>query len=243
MIIFIFLLCVASNAWADAGKELQWVKAATVNTDWSCVKPKIVGACSIGPDPGVLLSYWKPAFVIKTYQAIGSSQFSGSNLHFNEADVHGFPLESLEEVVLCPDLPEIPGILKYSSKMDKKQWRQDTSSLPINIIINNWGRIFPRNGFVVHYSSAVSSALTALRAVNIVSDPVLGGHMVLALPDFMMDTARDRIQMVYPQKTQCMELGRDARLWETDGTSSRDGTYTWIYWQFIPKCCKPIVPP
>lgn len=179
------------------------------------------------------------------WQSVGSS-----NLHFHEVHLYNFPLKLLGDIVLCPAVPNNTLGIHYVSEADSPQWRMQVieKHLPqVGIAarsrfshVGNWGPLYPRTGFVIGASSAVTSALDALRAVSIAGEGIATGHVVEAPLGFQMDMNRDKMQMLYPEKTMCMPPGTDARLWEP-GRVSKNGAYVWLYWHYR-ECCKSIVP-
>lgn len=212
------------------------------NVDWSCAKPKPPFPCAM-PEPGIFLRYWEPVLVMETVKpSQGWQSMGGGNLQFHEVHLYDFPLKLAEDIVACPSLPNMTLGVHYLSEMDSSQWRSSKEKGLFADRVGVWGPLFPRSGFLVHPSSAVSSALDALRAVSIASDVIPRGHIVESPLDFQMNMSIDQMQMVYPAKTMCMEPGRDLRYWNPRVRESKDGEYVWIFWHYR-ECCKPVVPP
>lgn len=178
----------------------------------------------------------------------GWQSVSGSNLHFNEVHLYDFPLKLIEQTVLCPSVPNQTLGIRYLSELDSIFWRRGLfeQNLPQTqaaarspaFHIGVWGPLYPRTGFVIAVSSAVSSAIDALRAVSIAGFPL--GHIVESPLDFQMNMSVDKMQMLHPEKSMCMSPGTDPRVWEP-GRVSKDGNYVWLYWRYR-ECCKTIVP-
>ena len=78
-------------------------------------------------------------------------------------------------------------------------------------------------GFLIHFSSLVASATTCVRAVH-----AIGASSYTVL---------DKIQMVYPHRTEMIPQGTNMSLY--DGFHSKDGRYVWIYWRYR-DCCRTV---
>ena len=227
IIIFLFIFFV-SNVYAampNIKEEIASITDAIKKVDTKCTQLKQHGPCMVGKIPGVRISYFEPTFVIKTLgNKANSNALSGGNLQFSEVHVYDFPLKQIQQTVLCASLLSNTVGIRYLSELNQMTWRQEKSRG--RDFIGNWGPLYPRTGFINHYSQAVSSALAAVRGVSAAG--------------FGVYTFSDRMQMVEPDQLMCMPPGTDARVWENHHIS-RNGKYTWIYWRFR-ECCKTVVP-
>lgn len=41
--------------------------------DWSCINPQVIGVCSKGPIPGLIVQFWEPVLLVETVKSPGSS--------------------------------------------------------------------------------------------------------------------------------------------------------------------------
>lgn len=182
-----------------------------------------------------------------------------SGVQFNEAHVFGFPFSDMFSSMIeapCEGSPDYGGQVSYLSEVDCREWHEAAqerrhplsvlteklapvcdgrgSVLP-GICMGSWGPLYPRQGFLPHYSQAVGSAATAYRAVDIASLNLLSPHRKVGTVMFMPDMFYDRMQMVYPVKSACLKVGDDPAGWE-NGRVSADGRYVWLYWR-KKECC------
>ncbi len=180
-------------------------------------------------------------------------------VQMNDVHVFGFPFSDIFSggvEPVCEGPPDFTGIVSYLTELDAVEWRTmkneknhwgalitnrvmprcDGSDLSISgLCMGVWGALYPRGGFVSGYSPAVGSAAAAFRAVSIAADPVISLHRRLIPIQFSPNILWDRMQMVYPGRSGCLEIGEDPRYWE-DGKVSSDGKYAWIYWR-KKECC------
>ncbi len=157
-----------------------------------------------------------------------------NEVQFNEVHLIDFPYKMFIEGALCPSSGNGSLGIRFLSEADCIQWREGKLEPSFSMSVGLWGRLYPRIGFNTHFSSLVSSALTGLRAVSIAGDPI-GLHVVTSKLDFMPDVMRDKIQMIYPNKSACMPLGQN--LSTLNNLHSQDGRYVWIYWRYR-ECCR-----
>lgn len=166
----------------------------------------------------------------------GHQSLSGTNLQFNEVHVLQYPLKELIQAVLCPNLMDNAFAVQYISELDFRLWRKVKENIGIQQRLGTWGMLYPRQGFSVHASALVASALNAIRAVDIIANP-LPGHVVLASPRIVNEYARDRLQMVYPDVTTCLTIGEN--LMAYDQSYEQKAKYVWIYWHYR-ECCRTV---
>jgi hypothetical protein len=250
-VIFHLLWLCFSCVWeADAAnvtdiivKDAVSIGNAVKNVDMGCFDFQAHGPCLIGDIRGVTISYYEPSLIIKTTMQKGAlNSLSGSNLQFHDAHVYDFPLKGLEQLALCTSVTNAATGLRFASELDKEKWHRETVKSAFNFI-GTWGPLYPRTGFVNHYSTSVSSGLAALRAV---SAAAIGSGHVTPIPIlFFVNQLMDKIQMVEPYKMMCMAPGTDVGLWRgsvrVGEQTDKKGAYTWIYWRKM-KCCKTALP-
>lgn len=232
---------IACSADEIKGDGINLVRAVE-RIDQSCWQLKSHGACMVGDIPGVMISYYEPSLVIHTITRKASlNALSGGNLRFHDARVYDFPLKQIEQMVLCGSLTNTAVGLRYMSEMDSRQWRQETTAA--REFVGNWGPVYPRTGFVNHYSPAASSALIALRGIS--AGGLMSGHISQAPILFSINRWQDKIQMVEPDQQKCMPLGQDPRFWMAKNAvgerSNKEEEFSWIFWRFM-QCCKTAVP-
>ena len=240
-ILMIIFLVFVSNAHAGTMPELtgdvQSLARAVALVDKDCLQLKENGPCAIGEIPGVWISYYEPSLVMRTVSPHSSWNAGNSgNLQFHEVHIYDFPLKQFEEAALCLTVTGSTSGPRYLSEFDQPQWRRETGS---GNFIGNWGPLYPRTGFVVHYSQSVSSALIALRGIS--AARVMSGHKAQAPLLFGINKLQDKMQMVEPNRQMCMPLGMDPRMWLGSGRVGAQGEYLWIYWRFM-QCCKTAAP-
>ena len=172
-----------------------------------------------------------------------------SNLQFNEVHLYDFPLDiAFDE--LCSDSPNQTFGIRYLTEVDSISWRRGDleknlpQSLAASVIgpkcykmplgaegqcMKSWGPLYPRQGFVSTSIGSVASIVNSLRAVSIAGDSI-SGHIVESRLDFKPSIINDKVQMVYPERTQCFPIGQNPYTLEM-GKQSKDGHYVWIYWR------------
>jgi len=196
--------------------------------------------------------------VADTNAGAGSTE-DGGGMQINEAHVFGYLLSDALSAMIeapCEGAPESTGLVSYLSEQDAREWREGWMekrqpmslltakagtpcegrrvSLP-EMCLGLWGPLYPRTGMLTHYSPVVASGVAAYRAVDIAS--VSGGlfHQRVGMLGFVPNMFRDKIQLVYPQRSGCLAIGEDPRMW-ADGKGSADGRYVWLYWRYK-ECC------
>ncbi len=229
MIHILFLMLFGSNAFAavtDIQGEVARIGHAITKIDMQCTQLKQYGPCMVGDVPGIRISYYEPTFIMSTIASKSSlGALNGGNLRFNEVHVYDFPLKQIQQAVLCSSLLSTTMGIRYLSEFNQEHWRRATVN-NASYFIGNWGPLYPRTGFINHYSPGVSSALISLRGISAAG--------------FVVDPVRDKVQMLEPNKLMCMAPGTDARLWENDHVDPA-GKYLWVYWRFR-ECCKTAIP-
>lgn len=260
-ILIFFLL--ASNAFAFNQQETQSMMTLATKADWSCMQTTAL-ACPTPNPPyvGVWWRYYEPSLFIETVKAPGdyviaesgaiikpllsrllasstssSSRggLNGSNLQFNEVHIFDFPFKAFIEAAMCPDNSEGNFQLRYLSEIDSQRWRKGGFEVLLPGNIGLWGPLYPRVGFLTHFSSMVASALTSIRAVDISGFPQ--GHLVTSPFRFQPNYIKDRLQMSFPYSGKCFPLGENLQF--MDDLTSQDGRYVWIYWHYR-ECCRTV---
>ncbi len=211
-----------------------------------------IGTC---PDPKMPVrhTYWEPTLVVETVRQAGdyvirdtlggkprslkekacggalTQSLGGSNLQFNEVHVYANPdPQRIEFEAMCQS---VPNILPYYTEEHAVDWRTKTSNRRIPSM-GAWGRLYPRIGFMVHTSPLVASAASVIKAVDI-SHPE---YTLLDPPPYQW-LMHDQIQMVYPQKSECMPIGTNLQSRESL-YQSREGKHVWLFWHRY-TCCRP----
>lgn len=241
MIILLFFLMGFSNLYAqtvpDIKSDVASIAQAVKRVDTKCLQLRQHGACMVGRIPGVKISYYEPTLIMKTFgHKAHLNTLSGSHLTFTEVHIYDFPFKAVVQTALCASLLSNTTGMRYLSELDQEKWHREKMN-PLQFI-GSWGPLYPRTGFVNHYSPVVSSALTALRGISAAG--ILSGHVVTSPVTFFVNHFVDKMQMVEPDQQRCMALGIDARYFEKDHIDVT-GEYTWIYWRFR-QCCKTVAP-
>ena len=226
----------------------------------SCPTPK-------PPFVGVKMDYWEPALYMETVHAPGDyvireagtivgpvaksaartelriitqnreleptavstrQSLGGSNLQFNEVHLYDFPFKYISDMV-CPSTFGNGFFLRYLSELDSIRWRQALGN-PGNVTygpLGTWGNLYPRIGFMVHPSPLVASAASCMKAVDVMGEGFNFGH----------NFAIDKVQMVYPYKSSCINIGENLR--SRESIDSKDKRYVWLYWVHR-SCCRTV---
>ncbi len=187
------------------------------------------------------------------------------NAHFKESDVIGNPAIKLFQQLNHLFLPSqaTPFMPYYLSMLDAYMWRSPLMEMllyPLNIIpgvhivgslIDNWGSVYPRTGFLNQPADAKAAAVLAQRAIDIatkdyqphvykpLNSDSCGVHCEVAAakendPDIQW-------QMVYPKtENQCAMFGKNdlaqPRPWNSDAAQMGDGNYAWVLWRRYHGC-------
>jgi len=195
-------------------------------------------------------------------QDLNSGSGSSSDttaVQVNEVHVFGYPFSNIFSGMIeagCEGPPDLNGTISYLSEIDAVEWRtmalesnnlmsrlsavmtpvcDQAGALNAGMCMGVWGPLYPRGGFITGHSAPVGSAAAAFRGINIASLNVQSFHQRQMPLLFIPDMYWDRMQLVYPQATQCLRIGEDPRNWE-NGKVSSDGKYVWIYWR-KKECC------
>jgi hypothetical protein len=174
----------------------------------------------------------------------GSANASGSghtNLSYNETHIYSLPNLFGGPCTACA--PSGGFGLNYASELDAPGWRIDVSvPTPYELLlqVGTWGRLYPRSGKVIHGSPPVASALTAVRALDIMRQPIgvppnVDAHVVTQIGDAGTPAC---MQMGYPRQLPCFPAGTPNALWEA-GTGSLTGKFGWVIWVKRVCCVNP----
>lgn len=183
-----------------------------------------------------------------------------ASAQMNDVHIYAFPMTDELSALIeapCEGAPDLVGPLSYLSELDAAEWRiarlesahplalvsraagavcdQPLRAVNQSVCLGVWGPLFPRTGWLTHYSEPVASAVSAYRAVDIASLNMIVPHVVIFPSMFSPDKALDRLQMVYPKTTSCLRIGDNPQFWE-NGRRSEDGNYVWVYWR-QKECC------
>lgn len=165
-----------------------------------------------------------------------------TNLQYNEVHVYRLPNLFGGPCSGCLPRPGLP-VPHYASELDAVPWRTALAvPTPFDLLtqIGVWAPLYPRGGKVIHASEPVGSAVAAVRAMDIIRQPVgtpphVDAHVVLkpglTVPPICM-------QLASPRMSPCMPAGTPNALWESGAVSPR-GTYVWIIWQKRSCCVNP----
>jgi len=188
-----------------------------------------------------------------------SSSLSHTNMQFNEVHVYSFPFIDVFASLLsmeCSTVVPPIGFVNYLSELDSLEWRVGifetlspksmlSASLgPICSGINKysgglcmglWGPVYPRRGFITHQSEVVGSAADAYRAVSIAGTKGFSSHIVPSPLLFTPSQSKDKLQLIYPTSSGCINIGENPLFWES-GKTSINGKYVWVYWRHR-DCC------
>jgi len=186
----------------------------------------------------------------------GSQQGSlnSSHLEFNETHVYDVPSDAIIDS-LCDDTPNTTLGIHFLSEPNSVIWRDILKTkipyVPIpnpmidqchyealgataNQCMKDWGALYPLRGFVTTQNQVVASAVDSLRAIKSIED-TQSGYVIKFPLNFSMNITTDKVQMVYPNKGQCLSVGYDPAQLENNNIS-KDGKYVWIYWHQR-ECC------
>lgn len=188
--------------------------------------------------------------------------------HFKEVDIIGNPalwfFKRLEHIYLPSQAT--PLMPYYVSLADAYIWRSPLLEIALHpsglvpgyrivgSLLNNWGSIFPRNGFIQQPADAKAAALIAQRAADIVTaqNTSAAPHLVKTLSSTSCgdhctvedsrenDMGSMRWQMIYPtNQKQCSIFGTQdfpGQPWGQADFKKGQGNYTWILWRHYHGC-------
>jgi len=210
----------------------------------------------------------KAAFANNTLRGAGHENMgvsltvnqSKNNLRFHEVNVIGSPASRvirrtmkyavprlMGSPYLCPSSVR-PMFPYFMSEVDAIAWRKaelniSPQSFPGrreigNWPTNTWGSVFPRIGFVIQTEVAKAAAISAQRAIDIVSKHRQMPHLYQAYPMSGISEKTPAWQMISPKKSnRCEAFGSPNLHWAKD-KNNEDGQYAWNYWRTY-QCCKP----
>jgi integrating conjugative element protein (TIGR03756 family) len=195
-----------------------------------------------------------------------NSQPQEQNNHFKEADLIGNPaiaiFQSLDDVFLPSQAK--PFMPYYLSQADSYLWRSPLIEMAlypsglvpglhvVGSLINNWGNVYPRTGFIDQPADGKVAAVIAQRAADIatrttqphVYQPLninnsCGDHCDTW--EAKENDPNTNWQMIYPkQENICVVFGendlKQLRPWEQDAAQQGDGNYAWIMWRHYRGC-------
>lgn len=193
--------------------------------------------------------------------AVGSL---GINNRYKEVDIIGNPALELFKKLDWALIPSQAQAFSpyYSSLADALAWRYlgfEALYLGTYIpylhdigkpLLNDWGGLYPRNGFIVQSNDAKAAAVLALRAMNIVTQskqPHLyrdlstncGSHCRAAIAK--ENDSGVQFQWLYPKtESQCIVFGKNDSFslspWESAAAVKGHGRYAWIVWRRYEGC-------
>ncbi len=187
------------------------------------------------------------------------------NNKFHEVDLIGNPaLTLLSRYPLILSSTVKPYAVYYSSLIDAYAWRflglerfNPNSLIPDlhevgKFLINDWGSLYPRNGFVNQPNDAKAAAVTAMRAASIISEAGQP-HLYQFLSqdcgqacyvDRIKENSQDtQFQLIYPKVSQECSIFASHSLPSSDpfGTNvSLMGhhRYMWVLWRHYHGCIR-----
>lgn len=201
--------------------------------------------------------------------ALGQGNEQASSVHDNdnhlkEVDIIGNPAVALftgfRQVVL-PSTAQ-PFLPYYTSLTDSYMWRSpliETLMYPQSLIpgvhivgslINNWGNIYPRTGFIIQPADAKAAAVIAQRAADIATS-TMQPHVYNPLSkncgtecqvfDTKENDPNTQWQMVYPNaESKCIVFGENDSTsktpWNSEATQKGNGNYVWVMWRRYKGC-------
>ena len=185
------------------------------------------------------------------------------NNRFHEVDLIGNPaLTLLSGYGLFLQSAAIPFNPYYSSLLDAYAWRYPAlerfypgSLIPGlhdvgEVLLHDWGPVYPRNGYVNQPDDAKAAAVNALRAALIVTKSDQP-HVYQPLSDDCGDhcsiepvkenNKNAQFQMIYPKlETTCTVFGQSdlgqLRPWQTDAATQGHNRYIWLLWRHYHGC-------
>ncbi|MCY4657068.1 MAG: TIGR03756 family integrating conjugative element protein [Gammaproteobacteria bacterium] len=185
------------------------------------------------------------------------------SLHYFEADVFGHPLIDIEvpivSQVLC-DGQTKPLIPYYQSLLDALAWREPLLDLSLDSLnpfpesigttFDRWGPIKPRCGWVLNPDPFKAAAVTAFRAVHLLTHDTVGRVKIEPNnrnSDYYQSPralnknqkATGAWQLIYPKtENTCNLLGRADVLGNLSQPLNHNRSYLWNLWRSY-TCCEP----
>jgi integrating conjugative element protein (TIGR03756 family) len=195
----------------------------------------------------------------------GSSAKNDAEMKFKEVDVIGNPASQsvssiFSDMMIGTTISSYN--IYYSSMLDSIAWRTPTFDLLINLFndgisigeVNQWGSLYPRNGYINQPGDFKAAAVLALRAADI-SAATGGLHIYQPFnngcgdscsvePSTDSDINNNSVveyQEIYPEETDT-ESNVIGSASEKPGTINQDqiyksnGNYVWIMWRHYHGC-------
>lgn len=202
---------------------------------------------------------------------VGGGNLSMLDVHeqdiiFKEADVIGNPgVQALPQQIPFILLTSLstPMLPYFQSMADSFLWRgippystiEELSSVKLGIAhtvgtgLNNWGSVYPHQGFVAGNNDAKASMVIAERAADLLSTNTSFAHLHKSIDNncgqhcsassITENNKETLFQLIYPvMKDTCSILGSDesysdAKSYQAD---KQDGAYAWIVWRHYEGC-------
>ena len=186
--------------------------------------------------------------------------------HFKEVDIIGNPAISVFSVAkygLIPASLAKPFMPYYVSLADAYVWRSplvEMTRYPANLLpgvhivgslLNNWGSIYPRTGFILQPQDVKAAAVIAQRAADITTRS-LQPHIYHPLPsgscgsdctvvEVKENNTDTQWQMIYPiVETECSVFGKNdlkqRHPWGSEAARASKGDYVWVLWRRYHGC-------
>lgn len=196
----------------------------------------------------------------------GAASHNDGMLQFKEVDVIGDPMVTIIDQMM-PNMM-IPSAANpfqpyYSSLLDSVLWRDpkvDLLTHPEDLLLNigstdQWGSLYPRNGYVDQAGDFKAAAVDAVRASDIAAVQA-DTHIVNALPtgscgddcsiepsneSDINDFAKAKYQEIYPVETNTATptFGVEDPVGGTYGQEQYEkgkGNYAWVMWRHYSGC-------
>jgi integrating conjugative element protein (TIGR03756 family) len=192
------------------------------------------------------------------------SQKMDSDCRLKEIEVIGSPtlplLQRCEAVLIKSPVTAFKPY--YVSLADSVVWRSPMIEMTlyphyclpmvrsIGSVLNQWGNVFPRTGFVLQTNDVKAAAVIAQRAADIISHshqphiydvlPLICGQ-ACCIDDVHENDPHTKWQMIYPYaETTCHVFGEsdnDTVLpWKSLEAQKSNGDYVWILWRHYRGC-------
>lgn len=206
--------------------------------------------------------------VMKAHLGYGNETTSSpyeQDTHFKEVDVIGNPaiviFKRLTALLIGSNAKAF--MPYYTSLADAYMWRtpfMEMSLYPqfllpgsriVGSLINNWGSIYPRTGFLVQPADTKAAAVIATRAADIATR-LKQPHVYRPLPsgscgsackvdEAQENNANTQWQMIYPlEETTCQVFGKNDLMqltpWGGEASERGNGNYVWIMWRRYHGC-------
>jgi len=188
------------------------------------------------------------------------------NNHFKEADLIGNPAISFfssKADVFLPSQAK-PLLPYYTSLGDAYMWRSPLIEAAryaaylvpgihvVGSLVNQWGAVYPRVGFINQPADGKAAAVIAQRAADIATrgeqphiynplntDDSCGDHCQTW--EAIENDANTQWQMIYPiSDHQCQVFGENdltsLQPWGQDAAVKGDGNYAWVMWRHYKGC-------